>query len=125
MTHQQLIRLIAILTNSGAASLTIPTLGRTTTIGITYLDGEAPEIMVAYGNNGNAFSITVEHWESVKGRFRDLPADTQWDAEQYTDTNWPECIYRHPSPYVAAILYYVTQIENFFAPMYQNQAIAE
>lgn len=112
MTYQELINLIAILTNNGATPLTIPTLGHRTTIRVTYSARPHPAINVKFGNKGREFIIIREILNAVVTRSNILPQGERWAAKQYTLPLWPECPHMIHSPYTAVILKYALEQTN-------------
>lgn len=86
----------------------IPTLGRES---IFSVKADNNKIFIKI-SSGKIFEITKEHWDKVMNRVDELPEEdrqkTSYYAEGKEKHNWKEIPHRISSPYVPAILRYVT-----------------
>lgn len=96
---------IAVLSNDW---IEIPTLGRKSKFSVKVENND----IVIRNSSGKIFAITKEHWDKVMNRVEELPVEDRQKTSHYAEGkkkyNWEEIPNRISSPYVPAILRYLT-----------------
>lgn len=90
----------------GSQAVTIPTLGKQSKIIVQgIIDTQIIQITTGSGKVGQ---INEEHWNLVMTHLESLPMEERCMTSRYGEDHWPERPHRIYTPYVPAIVRYLT-----------------